>query len=215
MFGSSNLVVKALVKAMICMAFVSIFATKSFGQTGSLPSFSVQPSGIAVQNGGIGVLTATVKSSTKVNISWYFNGTKVDNALVVTVPVILVGNVTTLTIPSVNAGSSGTYTVYATNAAGTSVSSNAVVVTLGSVVSNIVSTVTNTVNFVSSAVKLTTSGFQLQLSVPIGSNIVIHASSDLSHWTPISTNSSSTGTLTFTDTNALHVTSRFYRAVIQ
>jgi hypothetical protein len=217
MFGSRNQVVKVLVKAMVCLAFIGIFVTKSYAQLGGPPNFAVQPLGLSVLNGGTAVITTTATSLTGMSLTWYLNGKKLNNnkVSVLNVVVPLVGTVSTLTILGIDTNLAGTYSVMAKNSAGTVMSSNATVIVVSSVVSNIVSTVTNTVNFVSSTLKMTTSGLQLQLSVPVGSNVVIHASSDLMHWTPISTNSSSTGTLTFTDTNALHVTSRFYRAVIQ
>ena len=217
MFGSRNQVVKVLVKAMVCLAFLGIFTTKSHAQLGGPPNIAVQPLGLSVLNGGSAIITTTATSLTSMSVTWYFNGKKLTNsqASVLNVVVPLVGTVSTLTVNNINTSLAGTYSIMAKNSAGSVMSSNATVIVLSSVVSNVVSTVTNTVNFVSSAVKLTTSGFKLQLSVPVGSNVVIHASSDLSHWTPIYTNSSATGTLTFTDTNALHVTSRFYRAVIQ
>lgn len=58
-------------------------------------------------------------------------------------------------------------------------------------------------------------GFRLQYNAPVGSNVVIEATSDLSHWSPISTNVATTGSVTYTDTVAKVVSSRFYRAKLQ
>ena len=218
MLGSRKQLIKGAAKVAVLLAFIGFFTTNAYAQTGGLsPKFAVQPLGLSVQNGGTAVITTTATSITGMTITWYLDGKKLTNskAGVVNVPVILVGTVSTLTIVGVDPSLAGTYSVVAQNSAGTTVSSNAALVVVSSVVSNVVSTVTNTVSFVSTETKLTASGFKLQLSVPVGSNVVIHASSDLTHWTPISTNSSSTGTLTFTDTNALNVTSRFYRAEIR
>lgn len=218
MLGSRKQLIKVAAKVAIWLAFIGFFTTKTYAQLGGqAPKIAVQPLGISVLNGGTATLTSTIQSSTALTITWCLNGKELTNskATVANVPVVLVGTVSTLTILSVDPTLAGTYSVVAKNSNGTVVSSNAELVVLSSVVSNAVSTVSNTVSFVSSATGMTASGFKLQLSVPVGSNVVIHASSDLTHWSPIATNSSSTGTVTFTDTNALHVTSRFYRAVIQ
>lgn len=218
MLDSRKILIKVTAKIAVLWAFIAIFTTTAHAQLGgSAPKITVQPVGTSVPEGGTATLSSTATSSTAATFTWYLNGQQLTNskASVANVIVPLVGTVSTLTILSVDPSLSGTYSVAVKNSVGTTLSSNATLVVLSSVVSNTVSTVSNLVSFVSSTTCMTTSGFKLQLSVPVGSNVVIHASSDLLHWSPISTNSSSTGTLTFTDTNALHVTSRFYRAVIQ
>jgi Immunoglobulin domain len=62
---------------------------------------------------------------------------------------------------------------------------------------------------------LTSKGFNLQLSGPVGSTVVIEASSDMVHWVPISTNAAPTGSVSCTDTNAKNLPFRYYRAMIQ
>jgi hypothetical protein len=60
-------------------------------------------------------------------------------------------------------------------------------------------------------------GFTFQLSVPPGSTYIVQATSDLSNWMPIATNTASadsTGIVSFTDNNAVNYPNRFYRAVI-
>jgi hypothetical protein len=43
---------------------------------------------------------------------------------------------------------------------------------------------------------------------------VISASTDMVNWTPIATNTASTGNITFTDAAALSYRGRFYRAQV-
>jgi hypothetical protein len=62
---------------------------------------------------------------------------------------------------------------------------------------------------------MTTNGFKLRLSGPAPASYIISASSDLTQWTPIATNSVLSGKLEFTDTTALRTPIRFYRAVAQ
>ena len=62
---------------------------------------------------------------------------------------------------------------------------------------------------------LTPAGFSFQLSAPLGSQLVIEASSDLVHWIPIATNSAPDGTVSCTDPAALNFPGRYYRARIE
>ena len=212
MFGCRTTNTSSVLKGLVLLAFLSLFTTKSYAQLGGPPAIVVQPLGLAVQNGGTAVITTTATSLTSMSFTWYYNGKKVNgsnkNTTIANVVVPLVGTVSTVTLSSMSTNSSGTYYVAIKNSAGTVVSSNAAVLVVTSVVSNVVS-------FVSSATGMTKSGFKIQLSAPTGSNVVIHASSDLTHWTPISTNTATSGSVAFTDTNALNVTCRFYRAYIQ
>ncbi len=48
-----------------------------------------------------------------------------------------------------------------------------------------------------------------------GQRVVIQASTDLSHWTPLATNTLSGSTFQFMDTQASNFSSRFYRALLQ
>jgi hypothetical protein len=62
------------------------------------------------------------------------------------------------------------------------------------------------------ASKMLSGGFMLQFSAPIGSNVVIEATSDMNSWSPICTNVSASGSVTYTDAVAKTVSCRFYRA---
>jgi hypothetical protein len=201
---------KTLLKSLILLAFLSVFATDSYAQLGGPPKIIVQPLGLSVLKGGTAVITTTATSLTSMNLTWYCNGKKLSgngyNVLNVAVP--LVGTVSTLTINNITPANEGYYSVQAQNGSGTVTSSNATLLVLSQITSN-------AVGFLASGLKKTERGLQLTLTAPTGSNVVIHASSDLMHWTPISTNTATSGTVTYTDTNALNVTVRFYRAVLQ
>jgi len=60
---------------------------------------------------------------------------------------------------------------------------------------------------------MTSTGFELKLSGPPASTYVIEASTNLTDWTAISTNSGLTGSVVFSDTEAANFSQRFYRAL--
>jgi hypothetical protein len=194
----------------ICLVFGGFFTAKTQAQLGGPPVIAVQPLGLAVQNGGTAILTTTAISLTSMKFNWLFNGQPVSttNTTVVNVNVPLVGTVSTLTVKNVSPNNAGNYSVRIVNGVGSTTSSNATLIVLASTVSNVV-------NIVSSATAMTVSGFKIQLSGPSGSNYVIQASTDLKNWTPISTNVAPAGSVSYTDTAAMYIPSRYYRAKLQ
>ena len=213
MDGPHGYIRSSLLKVAILLSFIGFSEIGRAQILGGPPTFAVQPVGLSVQNGGSAVITATVVdvASTIKSFAWYFNGQPVPttNATVANVVVPLVGTVSTLTINRLSSSNAGNYSLRVTNAANLSaVSSNATVIVL-------VSTVSNVVNFVSSEIGLTAKGFNLQLSAPTGSNVVIQASADLKTWVPISTNTATGGSVSYTDTSATSLPLRYYRALIQ
>jgi len=189
------------------LAFFCLCVLKSDAQLGTPPVIAVQPLGISVQNGGTALISATAVSLTSMQFQWYQNGKKYNNGNdVVNVVVPLVGTVSTLTLSGVKSSDAGTYSVVVKNAVGQVTSSNAVMVVLANTVSNVV-------NIVSSGTHVVPSGFQIQLSGLANSNYVIQASTDLKIWTPISTNSSATGSISYIDTAAKAMPNRYYRVV--
>jgi hypothetical protein len=204
--------VNQLVKGLICFVFaaLSISAKAQF-----TPTIVVQPAVLSldgiVTNGGIATIQTTVTSLSSLSLSWYCNGQLVPSSKVVTANVPLVGIVSTITLTGVSAANAGKYYFCATNAVGHVTSSNATLV-VQSVVGTVTGTTSNVVNFVTDATTgLTTNGFKIRLSGPTGSNVVIEASADLSHWYPISTNTFASGAVSFTDTDAKNHTFRYYR----
>lgn len=196
---------------VVVMLFLTIvFANHAQAQLGTPPKVTVQPLGISVLTGGTAVISATSTSLTAAKFYWFRDGVPVSstNALAANLSVPLVGTVSTLTINNVSDSDSGAYSLRITNAVGSTISSNAVLVVLTSVV-------TNAVSIVASGTAMTLNGFQMQLSAPAGSNVVVQASTNLQTWSPIATNANPNGTVTFLDTNAVEYGSRFYRAAIQ
>ena len=209
----------SLLKVAILLAFIG-FSRIGYSQgLGTPPSFTVQPLGLSVQNGGNATIEAIAYSFTAVNSQWYFNGQPIPttNTTVLNVGVGIPGitGVTltsTLIINKLSSANMGNYSLRLTNAVGSAISSNAAVIVLGNVVT---STVSNVVNFVTSGIGLTAKGFNIQLSAPTGSNVVIQASTDCKTWVPISTNTATGGSVSYTDTAAASLPLRYYRALIK
>lgn len=203
---------RKLLRAAICVVFFGFLTARGYAQIGGPPIIVVQPLGVAVQNGGTAILTTTFTSVSSVKyFHWFFNDQPLSNtnATVVNVVVPLVGTVSTLTISNVSPSWDGNYSVRITNGVGSAVSSNATLVVLSATVSNVVS-------IASAGLGLTTSGFNFQLTGPVGSNVVVEASSDLVHWTPIATNYISSGAaIPFNDPAATNYSFRYYRAHTQ
>jgi hypothetical protein len=201
----------SLLKVAICLVFIGFFASVGHATFGA-PYIIVQPLGLSVQNGGTAIITATAASSTPMKLYWYCNGQPVPttNTTVANVVVPLVGTtVSTLTIKSLSSANAGSYSLRITNEANLSVVSSSATVIV------VVSTVSNVVNFVTSGIGLTPKGFNIQLSAPTGSNVVIQASTDCKTWVPISTNTATGGSVSYTDTAAASLPLRYYRALIE
>ena len=210
-----------LKKAALCLAFIGLLTVSAHAQLGGPPSITVQPAvlsvGGIVTNGGIAVINATVTSLTSLKLTWYCNGYPVSSSSkysIANVNVPLVGTVSTLTITGVSSNDAGSYSLRATNAVGSAVSSNATLI-VQNLINTVVTNVVNVVSFVSAGTSMTVNGFNIKLSGPTGSNVVIQASSDLKTWMPISTNLVSSGSVSYTDTSAKVRPLRYYRAFIQ
>lgn len=177
----------------------------------SAPSFVVQPVGISVQNGGIAVLTTSAASVPLpiTSVTWNLNGKAISSANVSILTVNAgVSASSVLMLTNFSTANAGNYTVTFANRSGSVTSSNVAVVALGNVVPAVV-------NLVSSGTGMIKQGFKLQFSAPAGSNVVIEATSDLSNWSPITTNTTGNGSVTYTDAVAKVVSCRFYRAKLQ
>jgi hypothetical protein len=204
----------SLKKIAICVVFLGFLATKSYAGLGFPPSVAVPPVGISVQNGGIAVFTVIANVNLSgVNFTWSFKGKSITNANVTVVNTTtntLLGGilslvpVSILTVNNASSANDGTYSVKLYNGNG-SVTTNATLLVLST-------TVTNVVNIVSSGTGMIANGFKLQLSGPTGSNVVVEASTDLQHWTPIVTNLVTSGGISVTDALAKNYPFRYYRA---
>ncbi|HTV40409.1 MAG TPA: hypothetical protein VMF08_07535 [Candidatus Sulfotelmatobacter sp.] len=112
-----------------------------------------------------------------------------------------------LTITNFSAATAGTYTF-----------SSSTVGLLGGLLTSTATTkmsVTPTVTGMTSGSTMTSKGFKIQFSGPTGSNLVIQASTDMKHWTPICTNVITGGTVTWTDAAAMTMPGRYYRAMLK
>jgi len=198
-------------KAAVSLVFLVSFAIHARAQLGTPPIILVQPSGTNVLQGETAIISAIVAPSlTPQNFYWFFNGHPV-----VTNPDITVSNTfdlalditSALIVQNANSNDAGVYSLRITNGVGFAVSSDATL-TVRSL------TITN-VSFVTSGIGLNAMGFQIQLSAPIGSTVVIQASSDLKNWVSISTNPVPAGSISYLDVSAKTNTARFYRGFIQ
>jgi hypothetical protein len=107
----------------------------------------------------------------------------------------------TLSLNNVKGSNAGNYQVVVTNSLG-SASSAKVALTISN---------PPTVQ----ALGASPSGFALQLPVPVGRTFVIEASTNLINWTPIYTNVSLSGSVTFTDAASANYGQRYYRVAVQ
>lgn len=177
--------------------------------SGAPPKIDVQPLGISVLSGGSAAFVIVTRwSATPLSFKLVHNSgkTEVENVSVVSVVLPLVSVITTITIPQVSDKDAGDYRVIVTNGGGSATSDKATLIVLTKPLDPVL-------NLLASG--MTTNGFHLQLSGPSGASYVIMASSNMVDWTPISTNSAPTGTVSFTDTNAVNLGFRYYKAVAQ
>jgi hypothetical protein len=199
-------------EALVSSVFVACFAIQARAQLGTPPIILIQPSNVSVQPGAIAIVSATVAPSlTPQSFYWFFNGqplvTNADLTVSNTVNLAL-DIITAVVVHNANPSNAGIYSLRITNGVGSAVSSNATLTVLNLAI-------TNALYFVTSGIGLNVNGFQIQLSGPIGSNIVIQASSDLKNWVSISTNPAPAGSVSYLDTSATTYPVRFYRAFLQ
>lgn len=207
-------------KTAIFLMFFGLFVTAQVKAGLLAPSLSVSPSSTNVQIGDI--VTISVQSSVTVGVlssvgCQFSGGTFPANASFTAVGggslLVLGGSVdAVLTITNMSAASAGTYTF-----------SSSTVGLLGGLLTTYATctiSVPPTVKAVNSGPSgsgsgMTSKGFKIQFSAPTGSNLVIEASSDLKHWTPVWTNLVTGGSLVYTDAVAKTVSGRFYRAKLK
>ena len=157
------------------------------------PSITTPPQSQALAVGQSASFSVVASGTEPLTYQWSLNGMALPGA---TGP--------TLTLNQVQTTDAGSYTVVVTNCGGSITSA---VATL---------TVTNPAIAlaVSSTGGMTPAGFTFQFSVPVGLTYSILASTNMQHWTPISTNVALTGTIVFTDTDATNYSTRLYRVMV-
>jgi len=151
------------------------------------PGITMQPSNQIVVAGADVSFSVQADSAAPVSYQWFFNQTN------------LLANAddTTLSLTNVQPAQAGGYSVLVNNVAG---SVTSVVATL---------TVVMPTELLSAPAYTTGGVFQFNLAGAAGSNYVVEASTNLTDWTPLETN---TSPFTFTDTNAVNLPLEFYRA---
>lgn len=214
-------------KAIVSLG-VLFFLVAKCNAGGLAPTIVVQPTGTNVLNGDTAVFVAAADSGilalTGVSFTWYCTSNGVTRTVSansnITISTVITNSLlgiilggdeafSVLTIKNANPTNMGKYYVKATELLGGSIDS------LNAALNVVTPVVVPVINIATSASALTTSGFNLQMSTPVGSNVVVEASSDMHTWTPIYTNLNSSGTLTYMDTDAKNHTARYYRAHTQ
>jgi hypothetical protein len=150
------------------------------------PHLTTQPASRTVPTGATVIYAAMAVGNPPLTYQWQINGTNIPGA-----------TAAVLSLPNVQPAQAGDYSVVVSNAAGS--------------VTSVVATLTVQVPLgILIAPAFTQAGlFQFNLAGATGSNYVVEASTDLTDWVPLQTNSSP---FTFADTNAVNFPWRFYRA---
>jgi len=206
-----NLIERPRWRAAAILVFAAFLAMPARAQLGTPPIILTQPLGVvSVQPGGTAIISATVAPSlTPQNFYWFFNGHPVVTNADVTVSNsvnLSLDLISALVVHNANSNQAGIYSLRITNGVGSAVSSNSTLAVLSLTITNIY--------FVPSGIGLGANGFQILLSGPAGSSIVIQASTNLKNWVPISTNPAPSGSVSYLDVSAKTNTVRFYRALI-
>jgi hypothetical protein len=193
-------------KMAICL-FFAIFVAKVEAGGIVTPSITAEPSNTNVLNGDTASFTMSAGCllSAIGSVTWYYtNNDNVKPVATNTFLVSLLSVSSTLTINNVSSNNAGNYYAVVADLLGGTVKTSSA--TLG---------IIPPVTALTSESVMMPKGFKLQFSGPTGSNLVIEATSDMVHWSPISTNVITSGSVTYTDTVAKAQSSRFYRAFIK
>ncbi len=159
---------------------------------GAVPQITLQPANQSALSGGAASFSVTAAGNAPLVYQWQFVGTNLafaTNTLLVFNPVA-----------TTNAGS---YDVVITNSFGSVTSATVTLSVLGVPVSFV--TTSRGIQFTNGLLQLSLSGLTGQGS------ILIEASSDLTHWTPVFTNPPGFGTIQFIDPATTNFGSRYYR----
>ena len=167
-------------------------ATLTVNPAATAPSITSQPQSLTLANGAAAAFSVTASGSAPLSYQWLKDGS------------ILSGATTSIyTLASVTTNDAGSYRVVITNSVGSITSS--------------VATLTVQVS-ATSPLKLgnpqPVGGFwSFVVTGPAQTNYVIWSSTNLSQWSKLTTNFSASGTVQFTDSNALPA-AKFYRATV-
>jgi hypothetical protein len=153
------------------------------------PSVATPPQSLTVTNGGTAQFSVVASGSSSLFYQWQFNGNALAGA-----------TSSSLTLLNAQGTNQGSYTVVVSNPVGT-VTSPPAVLTVQTAASG---------PFQLSNWVVTNGTWSFDVTGPTQTNIVIWSSTDLSHWTPVSTNSANSGTVHFSSPTTPAV--EFYRA---
>jgi hypothetical protein len=169
-----------------------------------VPVINAQPLSTNVPKGDTVTFTISASCSLSLisSVSWYFS-----NKVVQTTSSLLgLGSTinSSYTVSGVSSANVGSYYVEIGNLLGGTVKSDSAQL--------VVTNPLIPLEPVTGASKMLSGGFKLQFSAPIGSNVVIEATSDMNNWSSICTNVATSGSVTYTDAAASSYSCRFYRA---
>lgn len=156
----------------------------------------------------MGSVTFGVKIDASISLTlsyqWQFNGSDLKTPGSSGTQLLTLGDEwITYTQPYNTSTNAGKYSVKLTSTLGASVTSSNAVLTLVSAPVAI------------SGARMNTNGFQVHLTGMTGVNFVVYASSNLTTWTPVYTNTDGTGSANYTDTSAANFNEKYYRVMIQ
>jgi hypothetical protein len=154
------------------------------------PSIVTPPHALTVTNGDNALFTVAAGGSPPLTYQWKLNGKDLAG-----------GTTSSYTIANAQTGDQGDYSVVVTNAVGIATSPAAHLTVQTQAAGP----------FQLANLALTNGSPDFDVTGPSQTNFVIWGSTDLTHWNPLSTNFSTSGTVHFSDTNAVGA-GRFYRA---
>ncbi len=165
--------------------------TISSASGSSPPQITGPPTNQIVQADSTVTMTVTATGTSPLSYSWKFGSTPIAGA-----------TTSALQLSKVQTTNSGTYTVTVTNSAGSASASASLTVQ---------STSTNL--FKIAMPQWANNAWSFQVSGPAQTNYIVWRSTDLTHWTPIQTNFSSSGTVQVSDPTSSSGAG-FYRATL-
>ena len=156
------------------------------------PSVVTPPTSQTVSNGASATFTVTAAGSPPLTYFWKFSGGALASA-----------NSSSLTITNVQLTNQGDYTVIVSNSVGTATSSAAHLT-----VQTTAQAPLQIANW-----QVANGSISFDVTGPNQTNVVVWSSTDLAHWTALTTNFSSSGTVHFSETNG-PAPVEFYRATL-